>query len=84
MPKYRVELDRINCVASVGCIEEDPKNWTLDENENKVDLKESQQKKPGLFTREIEEVDLPRFIKAAKACPVNVIHIFDESGKMII
>ncbi len=83
MAKYRVELDRDNCVASVGCVEEDPKNWKLNAAENKVDLKDSTPAK-NMYIREVDEAELQKFMRAAKSCPVNVIHIYDETGKKII
>lgn len=84
MAKYRVELDRANCIAALGCVEEDPQNWKLNEKDNKIDLKDSNPNQNGIFTREIDEKDLQKFTRAAKACPVNVIHIYDEAGKQLI
>jgi len=83
--KYRVELDREGCIGITTCANVDPENWVM-AKDNKVDLKNSSQDpKTKFFIREIDEIELKRWIEAAEVCPVNVIHIIDiETGEKLI
>ena len=87
MKRYRIEYDRESCIGALSCIQEDPENWKLDEEDMRADLKDSKKdsNKQGYFIKEITEKELPIYLKAAQACPVNVIHIIDiETGEEII
>lgn len=87
MKRYRIEYDRESCIGAVSCIQEDPENWTLAKDDMRADLKDSKKdaRRTGYFIKEISEHELPIYLKAAKSCPVNVIHIIDiETGEELI
>ena len=82
--KYRIELDRDNCIGSTGCAAVDPANWSL-ALDGKIRLKDSKDNGTGFFCRVIDEFELPKWIESAKACPVLVIHITDmQTGKRVV
>ena len=74
MAKFKVEFDRENCIGAAACAAVNPDNWTIRMQDGKADMK----------TAEIDESQLHVNMEAAQACPVNVIHIFDETGKKLI
>ena len=72
--KYRVEFDRENCIGAAACAAVNPDNWEISMQDGKANMKSA----------EIDEAQLHANMEAAQACPVNVIHIFDENGKKLI
>ena len=84
MTKYRVVYEREGCIGAAACSAVDPENWSLDD-ENKAVLKNSKETSPRVFEREITEEELELQLNVARACPVNVIHIYNkETGEKII
>ena len=72
--KYRVEFDRENCIGAAACAAVNPDNWEISMQDGKANLKK----------KEIDEGELHLNMEGAQACPVKVIHIFDEEGKKLI
>lgn len=75
MAKYNIELDRNNCIGCGSCIAICPDFW------KKGDDGKSMLKGGKANKREV--TDLKCNMEAAKACPVNVIHIFEGKKKLI-
>ena len=75
----RVRFDRETCIGMFQCVAE----WDAferDEDEGKADLDGGESIEQGVFEREIPgdaELDA-KF--AARACPVDVIEIYDDDG----
>lgn len=67
MAKYRIEFDRDKCIGATNCNEECSDNWEI-----KDDGKSSY--KYGEFDDDKLECNMA----AAKACPVKVIHIYNN------
>ncbi len=73
MAKFKLEHDRDNCISCGSCWTICPDSWE-EGSDGKAQIKGGGKKK--------EIGDLGCNLEAAKACPVNVIHIIDlESGK---
>ncbi len=72
--KYRIEFDRENCIGAASCAAVNPDNWEISMQDGKADVKK----------KEIDEEELRQNMDAAQACPVNVIHIYDEEGRKLI
>lgn len=73
MAKYKIELDRDNCIGCGTCAALCPENWELQED-GKTQYKKA----------EITDKELECNKQAADSCPVNVIHIIDEKGKKLV
>ncbi|MBD3313544.1 ferredoxin [Candidatus Woesearchaeota archaeon] len=74
MAKYRIEFERDKCIGARSCNEECPDNWEM-KDDGKSDCS----------TKDIEEDQLECNMNAAKACPVNAIHIKNtENGEKLI
>lgn len=72
--KYKIEFDRENCIGAAACAAVNPDNWEISMQDGKANVKKT----------EIDETELRQNMEAATACPVNVIHIYDEEGKKLI
>ncbi len=88
MPAFRIEHDRPNCIGCGACAAVSPDFWEMSPVDGKSDLKESEHIKEGdqtvLEKRAIEDPQYKPNKEAADSCPVNVIHLFDATGKKII
>lgn len=74
MAKYKIEFERDKCIGARSCNDACPDNWDM-KDDAKSDCK----------TKDIEEDKLKCNMDAAKACPVNAIHIINtKTGKKII
>ena len=82
MVKYRVEYEKQGCIGAFACVAVFPESWEIG-NDGKATLIKGKEK-DGKFYIEIDEKDLEKMKEAAEACPVNVIHIYDELGNKII
>ena len=71
--KYTVIYEREGCTGAGACVIACPENWEM-AADNKANVKKTT----------ITESELEKNLAAAKACPVNVIHIEDENGKRLI
>ena len=83
--KIKIEHNKQDCIGCGVCVAISDKFWEMSE-EGKAHLKESDQleNKEGWETKEIEEEDLQINKEAAEVCPVNVIHLRDKKGNLII
>ncbi len=79
MPKiiqYREE-----CIGCNSCVEYARQNWKIDED-GKSTLLHSK-KNGDTFVAEISEIEVEDNVMAARACPMNIIRVLDDSGKEI-
>jgi ferredoxin len=83
---FKIEHDRPNCIGCGACAAVSPDSWEMSPADGKSDLKGSKHTKNGndIVKEELELDDLKGNKDAADSCPVNVIHIFDPSGKKLI
>jgi ferredoxin len=73
--RYKIEYDRENCIGAAACAAVNPKNWVISNEDGKADF----------VTRDFNEESLENELEAAKACPVNVIHIIDKkTGEKLV
>ena len=84
LKKYRVILDRENCIGAGPCTTFSV-NWKVDpERDGKATFKGMGEGIKELIV-EIDERELKKELLAAKSCPVNVIHIEEvKTGKRLI
>ncbi len=85
MAKYKIIYERDVCIGAASCVAVAPLVWELD-NENKAVLKGGTKgDKPNVFEKDLDEKDLQLNLDAARACPVNAIHIIEvETKKKLI
>jgi ferredoxin len=69
--KYKIEYDREGCIGAAMCVSAADDNWVMDEKDGKANVKHV----------ELSEEELERNLKAARDCPVNVIHIIEQETK---
>ncbi len=65
---------RNKCIGCNSCVEIAPEFWEMDGEDGKSNLKGAQRKKE-VEILEITPADLDENEKAAKDCPVNIIHV---------
>jgi|TARA_B100001971_G_C17838057_1_gene357154 ferredoxin len=75
MAKYKIVQDHENCISCGSCVAVCPDFWQ-EADDSKMELK-----KGNNHEQEIDDLDCN--MDAAKACPVNVIHIFEGEKKLI-
>lgn len=83
MTKYKVDINRPDCIGCGACAAVSPDHWEMNAD-GKIDIKGG--KKAGENQeKEIAEGDLAPNKEAAESCPVNVIHItnLDNNEKVI-
>ena len=73
MSKKIIHL-REDCIGCGNCVEYAPEYWRLSDEDGKVDLIASIEKR-GIFWRHVEVMDEQANQEAADSCPVNVIQI---------
>ncbi len=79
MAKYRVTLDRDECIGCGTCEATCPEHWELGED-GKTNLKNSREE----GNKQVKEMeDLECNLDAAEVCPVNCIHIEENDEKII-
>ena len=71
--KYKIVYEREGCIGAAACIAVAPKTWKMGDD-GKADQ----------LISEFDEADLAANMDAARACPVIVIHIYDEDGNQLI
>ena len=82
--KNKIEHNKPDCIGCAVCATLSEKFWEMDK-EKKSHLKNSSSLgDKGWETSEIEDGDLEINKECAEACPVNVIHIRDKKGNLII
>lgn len=80
MKKYKLELIRPPCIYCCACEKLCPKYWVVgSRGDLKADIKKGHiKKKNGIIIKETLEInDLMNNINIAKACPMNIIHIYN-------
>ena len=84
MAKYYIRLKRTGCIGAVSCEAMAPLHWKL-ADDGKIDLINSKliDKENDIWELVIDEKDLEKNKDAAKACPVNVMEVYDEKGNKI-
>ncbi len=65
---------RNKCIGCNSCVELAPAFWGMNEEDGKSNLKGSHKKKE-VEILEITHADVEENEKAAKDCPVNIIHV---------
>jgi len=70
---YKIIFEREGCIGAGACVAAHPDNWEM-APDNKANVKHV------TFTEE----ELEKNMEAARVCPVNVIHIEDDTGKRLI
>lgn len=74
MAKYKIEFERDRCIGARSCTDACPDNWTIKEDG-----------KSACKYTEFDDDKLECNMEAAKACPVNAIHIINnESGERLV
>lgn len=76
MAKYKIELDREECIGAAACVAVAPQLWEL-VDDGKVDLLKGKfNEETKMFELIIEtEEDVKTAQESADVCPVNVIKI---------
>jgi ferredoxin len=83
--KYKIIYYRDVCIGAAGCVTVAPQIWGLDKERKAVLKGGIETDDPDVFEKEIDEEELQINLEAARACPVNAIHIIDKkSGKKLI
>ena len=86
MTKYKVTLDRNECIGAAACIAVARKFWEL-KDDAKVDLlggtRNEDNSKHEIIIETDEDLEL--MIESARVCPVSVIKVFNvETGEQLI
>jgi len=76
---FKIVHERESCIGCGACAAVCPGHWEM-EDDGKSKLKGSKAKGENF---ELDVASLGCNEDAANACPVNIIHIFDKSGKKI-
>lgn len=79
MAGFKIVHERENCIGCGACAASCPAYWEM-ANDGKSKLKGSKAKGAN-FELEVKELGCNK--DAADVCPVNIIHIFDKTGKKI-
>jgi ferredoxin len=79
MAKFKVVLEREECTACESCVESCPDSFEM-ADDGFAHVKDS--KRVG-SNDELDPDDLGCKKEAADGCPVNIIHIFEGSKKII-
>ena len=67
---------RAKCIGCNYCVELAPQRWRMSRKDGKSVLLESTDKK-GFWNVKVREDELESNLKAAKACPVNIIQVIE-------
>lgn len=70
MAKYRIEFERDKCIGATSCNDKCPGNWEMKEDG-----------KSDCSIKDLDDSQLECNLDAAKACPVNAIHIINTETK---
>lgn len=84
MAKYKIVYERNSCIGAGACAALFEKRWKISAMDGKANLIEGVETKPGVFEYEFTEEELEAAIESAEACPVKVIHVYDEEGNKIV
>ncbi|MBI5036431.1 ferredoxin [Candidatus Micrarchaeota archaeon] len=82
MASNTIRHNRENCIGCSACAGVAPDFWEMGAD-GKSDLVGGTEREDGSVEKEIEDKDLAANMEAARSCPVNVIHVFKGSDKLI-
>jgi len=83
MTKYKVVLNRPECIGAAACVAVAPKFWKLMED-GKVNLLGGKFNGSNMELIVETEEDLALMVESAQVCPVSVIHVYnEETGEKI-
>jgi len=71
---FKITQYREKCIGCNACVEAAPYRWRISKKDGRCTLVGGQQKK-GIYHVDVHDFELEDNIKAAKACPVNIIRI---------
>lgn len=69
-----ISQNRKKCIGCNYCVEFAPERWRMSKKDGKATLLNSTEKK-GFFTARVGEEEFDANIRAAQACPVNIIQV---------
>ena len=72
--KVIISHQREKCIGCNYCVELAPERWRMSKKDGKANLLESKNKK-GFYTARVLDHEFEDNVKAAKACPVNIIQV---------
>ncbi len=80
--KWKIVHDRPGCIGCGACAAACPKFWKMSDADGKSDLIGGKAVGDKFELEVVADVGCNK--AAADGCPVNVIHLVDETGKQII
>lgn len=78
---YKIIHDKENCIGCGACAAIDSKNWEMSDD-GKSKLKGGKAVK-GKEEKSFPDSELGKHKETAEACPVNVIHIYQDDKKIV-
>ncbi len=86
MTKYKIEIDRANCIGAGACAAVHGEAWVMqDDGKPNLTGSDTSNTEYQEITVELSSDELERHMQAAKSCPVLVIHITNlETGEKLI
>lgn len=83
MAKYKVELNRNDCISCGSCQSINPGLFLMSKEDGKIDLKGGSpvEGKEEWVKVELDDENLDKNKQAESECPANVIHITDSGGE---
>ena len=70
----QIAFQRHKCIGCNSCVEISPDHWVMSRKDGKSYLIKSEQK-GDFFLKNVPWMDFEENIKAAKSCPVKIIHV---------
>ncbi len=80
MAKYKVEINRTDCISCGNCQSINPDVFSMSEEDGKMDLKGGSpvDGKEGWVKKDLEDENIEKNKQAESECPASVIHITEE------
>lgn len=86
MKRYKLELIRVPCIYCGACEKLGSEHWVLNsKGDLKADIingKVDKQSNNLILKESLEINDLGGNINIAKACPMNIIHVYDQKKQI--
>jgi len=82
--KYKIVYDRPNCIGAFACVAVLPHRWEVGEDGKAKLIQSKQEGDNFILELMLNNEELEKEIEAARVCPVNVIHIYDDKGNKLI
>mgnify|MGYP001575847367 CR=1 FL=1 len=82
--KYTVVYDRPQCIGAFACVAVHPTRWETGEDSKANLLSAIKKNEQYILALELTDEELAQELEAARVCPVNVIHIYDQKGNKLI